>query len=389
MESLGASSLKNLVTKFSLFSNIIPYLGYLDEVYFFMTYLCKASNKNLTEYSDIIFSKLLVDNVRIHPNFDSETFATIQSVKRAMKGVSNQIFKMPKFSLNPGNIDSSEYDHLITSEWASKMKFSKISFGGIYQYDNYIRIIKDLQKNPNFKSNMTDIVVSQISNWQSNRAATPLPCVEQFDFYSHNNSLSFDETIDLLNSAQFPIKIINASCVLNYEKPSLELNEVVKNSVESFTFRLNNSIDQYYYEASDILVDLFPNLKKITYISNRDTLEQINSALKDARVREIEEFYTYNMYYTSVGATIKMEIENCTFYFESTAGTLKPMTVGKASISSFQFPKLFEVNEVPCLVFTPANQIVFSGYRPSPSKKGFKKPKDFPDKLANGNSSYI
>ena len=85
MESIP--DVKNLIYKFSNCSNILPFIGYYDQVYWVMNQLSVKSSKVWKENEKIIKVKLLKNNIRVHPYFKAGVFIPLAEIKRVFKQI--------------------------------------------------------------------------------------------------------------------------------------------------------------------------------------------------------------------------------------------------------------------------------------------------------------
>ena len=66
MEPLSTQPrVQNLLLKLSLFTNIIPFLGYYDQVYLLYQRISKSTKEVMDQYKDLV----LQESKRIHPFF--------------------------------------------------------------------------------------------------------------------------------------------------------------------------------------------------------------------------------------------------------------------------------------------------------------------------------
>ena len=61
--------LKNILEKPSIFWNVVPYLGYYDQVYLIFQKLNKNARASFNSVEKVLRETILLNNFRIHPGF--------------------------------------------------------------------------------------------------------------------------------------------------------------------------------------------------------------------------------------------------------------------------------------------------------------------------------
>ena len=381
--------LRDLLCKFPTCSNIIPFLGYLDEVAFVLMNTCKDTKSHWDQFSEIIRTKLMVGNMRGHPFFDNESEPipkTMQAVKRVFKGQKYILFKLPHISVSPTEQDMRQFDELLTGEYAKKMNFTKFHFGNVYQMDQYSKTIEYLSKNEFIRDNVQTLIQGECFNWQNSGGKAP--CLDTIDFRNNNQGYSLDSFVEQLNTIEFPVKKLINGFTSDHDTPEEKINDVLAESVETFRVKYSGYIDEGYAEFSDFLIKSFPNLKKIEYQCNNDYIYILFSTLNKLEVRDIEEFYTCTIYSQSNGFNATISAENVLFYYEKPDDEmLFPACVGKIKAKTSLAPLYYrEINGKQHVIFHSSGIVELAGIRQLGDAKEVPKTKEFPAVLDTNTS---
>ena len=365
---MESTSTKDLLYNFSLLSNVLPYLGYLDQVYFFMTNCCKKTNELLQTYDEFIVDRSLANHIRVHPFFDGKSKYTIKQIERVYDGIKYKIFRLPNITMNHNTTDLSEFDDFFNSEWAQNMKFSKIDFGSINNFENYITLVEKFKQIPYVEKNFTDLIEAKSSNWQNGVPATAIPYLDFVEFYAYNVEYSLEDQINMFNTIEFPVKHICQGFTYDETIPQYEINEVISNSVEEFTVRFNNNQTQFgegYKAYSKFLLNCFPKLKKINYSLHNNSMKQLWDVVKDSSKEDIEEFQTQNIYPGTQVLNGEVVAKDCILYFKQSTDKPTPVAIDNIRFQIASIKGHTDVKNVDYLEFNVTGQIFVSGLKQS------------------------
>ncbi|CAI2359638.1 unnamed protein product [Moneuplotes crassus] len=277
-----SANLKYLLTKLSLFSNIMPYLGYYDQVCIIYIRLCKETKAVYEENKNLI----LQDQKRIHPYFTKELLDNERdprSEKILIKDfpyssercpLFREQFLCPPIVLSENDTKTcmkiGDLDPKVTN-------FTNIRFDHLANYpiEENIQLLK---KNPKVKDDHFKISVNaKLDNYVT--LTRGIAQCEKITFDYYQNPDSMDMILDKLEEAAKPIRHLSipGECMAEEYKCTDMLKDSVKELTLKYTLMdIRNSFRKEYERA----VSLFSRVEKVTIFLGRGTITNLMCILR-------------------------------------------------------------------------------------------------------------
>jgi hypothetical protein len=315
-------NLSELIFKLSNWSNIMPFLGYYDQIFILYTSLWKQARKQWTEVEKGILETVLKENMRIHPFFNKDQFYTVTEILRVYKGNCNKYFLCPPIQINVNvNIEKQVLDGTL-------FNFTKIHLNNNFDWVKVNSHYTELLGVPSIQDSMITISTNQ---WPNEEVKEP-PWMNVLDIQYYQPPLSLENLVTNLNNYGRPVRSIILQMGEGQETSEEKLDESIREGLKEITLRwVNSALSDSYIDWVDSIRNTIGRLNdpptKITIESQRDTFENFIATIASKVIDDTIEYAMTSQYYQNIGFNMEITAEDCTVPYESISASAKSFKV--------------------------------------------------------------